>query len=959
MRDLVGSLRSSLHARDLEFDALRKDRDSAVANLERTLAELENRQQYIRALMSSTSWRITAPIRRVRQFAFYVRRGLWAWATFRPGSRPHRMARKFGLAGVLSKTSRKSSGPAEFWFDLAQQQRARKPSIYLFVDHTVDCRVNTGIQRTVRGLASGLIRSGQPVRLVKWDPTLKACVLITRAERAHFARWNGPKIDKQDRNLYRSRSAVAQHPQPSDWLIVPEATCITNQASPVTLDLVRWAREYRAKVGFLFYDAIPLRRPELSSAAPAQKQYMRALRHVDAVWAISSWSAADLTAFLSSEGVDLPPIYTVSLPGEFDTPRAVTSSQAEQLILSVGTIEPRKNQISLVRAFQKYRAKNPGCAWQLVLVGNLHPMVASDIDAATKADPAIRYVGHISDEELAVLFERCAFTVFPSIEEGFGLPIVESLWHGKPCLCANFGSMVEVARGGGCLTCDTRDENALAETLTSLIDDVNLRAELATQARNRDLSCWSDYAGQIVRSAWPIGQIYFLAEATAAWERNTGIQRTVRQLARALLDLGFDVIPVKVTSGGTLEPMGSDDLHRLALFNGPRPGLWRGWLPPEKADDNSWFVMPELPLHLAQQNHSSLIANLRKLNIRSAAIFYDTIPWKMTQLYPEQYRQAHRRYMAVLADYDLVAAISNFSCNDLAAFLKQTLARSAGNVNAIVLPGEFSESPRESRPHVPSTKGPIRILSVGTIEPRKNHETLLCAFVKAAEGCSRSLLLTLVGSDVSIEPSLSKRIGDFADRHNSITWERDADDVRMRELYEAADFTVFASVEEGFGLPILESLWHGRPVICAEFGAMREVAEGGGCVTVDVRDVDLLAEAIRTLAENPSRIAALSQEAVARYFRTWNDYAGELAAQLSPAILPLAVPPSDLGRRSIELDTADVIRQRREASASTIYVLVESTSAYDRNTGIQRVVRQVARGLMRKGAAVIPVRWDF
>ena len=49
------------------------------------------------------------------------------------------------------------------------------------------------------------------------------------------------------------------------------------------------------------------------------------------------------------------------------------------------------------------------------------------------------------------MYRECAFAAFPSVEEGYGLPIIESLWFGKPCLCAGFGSMAEIAEAGGCL----------------------------------------------------------------------------------------------------------------------------------------------------------------------------------------------------------------------------------------------------------------------------------------------------------------------------------------------------------------------------------------------------------------------------------------------------------------------------------------------------------------------------
>ena len=72
----------------------------------------------------------------------------------------------------------------------------------------------------------------------------------------------------------------------------------------------------------------------------------------------------------------------------------------------------------------------------------------------------------------------------------------------------------------------------------------------------------------------------------------------------------------------------------------------------------------------------------------------------------------------------------------------------------------------------------------------------------------------------------------------------------------SCDFTVYPSVEEGFGLPILESLWCGKPAICANFGAMLEVAEAGGGCDGHRRDgmSGAMAKAIVDLAESPDRL---------------------------------------------------------------------------------------------------------
>jgi hypothetical protein len=91
---------------------------------------------------------------------------------------------------------------------------------------------------------------------------------------------------------------------------------------------------------------------------------------------------------------------------------------------------------------------------------------------------------------------------------------------------------------------------------------------------------------------------------------------------------------------------------------------------------------------------------------------------------------------------------------------------------------------------------------------------------------------------------------------------------------------VFASDDEGYGLPIAESLAFGTPCLCAGFGSMGEIAEGGGCLTVDVRDPAALEAALIRLCEDPAVLDGLRAEIAARPFQSWTDYGRDLAGLL-------------------------------------------------------------------------------
>jgi glycosyltransferase involved in cell wall biosynthesis len=165
------------------------------------------------------------------------------------------------------------------------------------------------------------------------------------------------------------------------------------------------------------------------------------------------------------------------------------------------------------------------------------------------------------------------------------------------------------------------------------------------------------------------------------------------------------------------------------------------------------------------------------------------------------------------------------------------------------------------------------------VEPRKNHLALLEAFLIVLNRATRPVELTIVGNSLHT-PELEKSVSAYCDSHVEIRWVRSADDSELARIYSECHFSVFPSLEEGFGLPILESLWFARPCICRNSGAMAEVAEGGGCLTVDTTDVNALACAILDLAENDALRQRLGEEAVHRSFKTWREYAKEVLQEL-------------------------------------------------------------------------------
>ena len=167
------------------------------------------------------------------------------------------------------------------------------------------------------------------------------------------------------------------------------------------------------------------------------------------------------------------------------------------------------------------------------------------------------------------------------------------------------------------------------------------------------------------------------------------------------------------------------------------------------------------------------------------------------------------------------------------------------------------------------------VLVVGSHEPRKNH----LAVLHAAE------LLWRRGT--AVQPDLHRRqlLEQRAVRRHpaGLQTARPAGRVDLRRrrrpawgAYRLARFTVFPSLNEGFGLPVVESIACGTPVITSDFGSMREIADaGGGALLVDPRDDHAMADAMRTLLTDDAELERLAKQARQRPLRTWDTYADE------------------------------------------------------------------------------------
>ena len=382
--------------------------------------------------------------------------------------------------------------------------------------------MNTGVQRVVRGLHRSLSALA-PVTPLIWDPGLASYCTLSRRERSYlenpFAgraaadaepgrRANPvPLWSKFVRQvLHRcNRLDLPARLTAADTLLVPEI---------FQDNRIAWLERLAARGGGarrvgVYYDALIRTRPDIMPPGRQAgfEEYLNALGGFDGIVTISRESADDLRACWREHGRpedQMPPVSIFMWPVNHDgVARTVVPPPAtgagRRSVLCVATFEPRKNHLVLLEAAERAWAR--GANFELTLIGRTTAQwgqkVVAALEALQAASRPVRWLRHVDDATLRRAYETCAFTVFPSLAEGYGIPIVESLWYGRPCVCGVNGAIGEAAAGGGCLPVDQTSPATVAAALEILLADQTLYRRLCDEAARRTFGTWEELAGEL------------------------------------------------------------------------------------------------------------------------------------------------------------------------------------------------------------------------------------------------------------------------------------------------------------------------------------------------------------------------------------------------------------------------------------------------------------------------------
>lgn len=370
---------------------------------------------------------------------------------------------------------------------------------------------------------------------------------------------------------------------------------------------------------------------------------------------------------------------------------------------------------------------------------------------------------------------------------------------------------------------------------------------------------------------------------TATSSLATGIQRVVREVARRWQRIDDVRLTGWTTDWQSLRDLGPSEIARVEVARARRKD------DPEEIGGvvvipwQTAYVLLEVS---AEPPRSDRIRALARFSAsHTSALAYDLIPVTSSETSSPGMTGVFAHYAAALKYFDRICTISEATAVEYSGWRQMLPAAglSGPDIVPVLLPATVDESDaasiEDARAKLVVGDMPL-ILVVGSHEPRKNHLAILhAAEVLWREG--ESFSLAFIGSRSWRGEEFYDRLRQLQIQGRPVDSVTGVDDRLLWAAYRIARFTVFPSLNEGFGLPVAESLAVGTPVITSSFGSTAEIAKDGGALLVDPRDDEDLISAFRTLLRSDETLTRLTHEAKRRPRTDWDQYSAQVWSSLS------------------------------------------------------------------------------
>ncbi len=266
-------------------------------------------------------------------------------------------------------------------------------------------------------------------------------------------------------------------------------------------------KQYGLRFAILVHDILPVTHPQFVSPShiPNFKRWLAEMAGLwDMVLTPSKASAQALVRYLEATGLPVPPVTPIPFGAGFrslDSNPDATLPVKEPYVLFVSTIEVRKNHLLLVRIWKRLIEKHGAAKVPaLVFAGKLGweiDALRAELAATNDLGGKVKVLEYLSDAEIRAAYDGCLFTAFPSLCEGWGLPVSESLSHGKFCVASNATSIPE-AGGPFADYFDPADEEEAFRLIERAVFDTQYRQAREDEIANRfRRTTWGDTAAEV------------------------------------------------------------------------------------------------------------------------------------------------------------------------------------------------------------------------------------------------------------------------------------------------------------------------------------------------------------------------------------------------------------------------------------------------------------------------------
>ena len=679
-----------------------------------------------------------------------------------------------------------------------------------------------------------------------------------------------------------------------------------------------------------FYDLIPLKMPDRYLVDPGCRvKYLRqveSLKKRDLLLAISEATRRDGLDLLGLPSDRIVTISTGVDEGLFN-PGTVLDERRAQLCAQYGIqrpfllyttgLDPRKNLLRLVQAFATLpsRLKN---AYQLVVVCPRNAWsvgIIADIcrTAGVQEGHEVVFTGFVPDDDLVDLYRMARLFVFPSLYEGFGLPIVEAIRCGTPAIGSDCSSIVELlpaaetrfnpkatASIAGCITnaldrefsLEAMWEEELRHVTRYTWSNVAKTAldawhELVCRTRRRTTACpksfYSKVADVIRRQGLSdIGKIAHLCLVNdkcraqkarvlfdiSFWinaDFTTGIQRVVSKVAAAFRKRndGRDYQAVALRNGKLYNCRYNESSGKYEYAD--------AW----KCQERDILVM----LDSSWEWRDSFLPVFNEIHAFGGVVYsvvYDILPVLQPDLFGIGIRTVFPCWLKhAFQNTDGLVCISKsvgLECREYALTHRDVLPLvKQMPIGHFYLGADFAaqNAVAHKATEFPFADDMRIVISVGTIEPRKNHaymlEVMERVLARAKDVCwvivgQKGWMMDDWTAALQENPLFGKRIFHYPK----------ADDSQLSALYDRAEFLLNLSEGEGYGLPLIEAAEKGKRVICSDIPVFHEI-DRFGFVYCPLDDSEMSASRVLDALNGIGRAQARVSSAPSRF--SWDDAA--------------------------------------------------------------------------------------